>query len=412
MRWDTAIAIATILLASCKDGPTSEPHEDFAACDGGVYLLGACEPLPACDGACPEAVALADTNLTACMGPAESGEDGTIACPGEAGADACATTEGCGQDAQYGGPSSDRFERGAGEEPVVHDAVTGLDWMGCALGQTGGGCSGEGALSDWHVAEAACEESGWGGFTDWRLPRADELHSLVDFSTTGPAADLAAFPNTPSRFAEDYDAWWMDCVWSGTDHANDADVAWALMVNSGDVAEGSGTTYHLHDKDAEGWDGCYTRCVRATETPTTGRWLRAGSDEEPVVADLRTERLWQGCSAGQSGAGCSGEAELLDWHGALAHCEGLSYGGIGDWRLPDIRELYSLADPSVAYPAIDADMFPNTPYYGPSTVPNVGQYWSSTARSYNSFALYVDFGAGFSHFYVMDETRHVRCVSG
>jgi hypothetical protein len=43
---------------------------------------------------------------------------------------------------------------------------------------------------------------------------------------------------------------------------------------------------------------------------------------------------------------------------------------------------------------------------------NAGQYWSSTARSYNSFALYVGFNSGFSHFYEMPEGRHVRCVRG
>lgn len=415
---------AVLLLVGCggKEDEECARVGAFSACEergvAGVCVMGACEPIPACDGVCSDAIPLSDTNLRACMGPAESGADGTIHCPGIPGTAGCATTDYCGQDAQYGadvdGSSHGRFDRiGTADEPVVRDGTTGLEWQGCSAGQAGGGCAGHAALGDWHTSNATCEEAGWAGFDDWRLPRATELHSIVDFSTTSPAIDLEAFPNTPSRFADDYDAWWIECVWSGTDYADNAEVAWVLMSNNGDIAEGSGTTYHLNDKDAAGWEGCYTRCVREPGSATAGRFLLLDAvADEPVVADVTTERLWQGCSAGQTGAGCEGQAEMFDWKGSLAYCQGLSYGGIDDWRLPDVKELRSIVDLSHSHPAIDPAFFPNTPYYGPSVTPNVGNYWSSTARWYNGFALYVDFGSGFSHFYVMDETRHARCVSG
>jgi hypothetical protein len=120
--------------------------------------------------------------------------------------------------------------------------------------------------------------------------------------------------------------------------------------------------------------------------------------------------VWQGCSNGQTGNDCTPQAGMLDWYESLAYCEGLSWGGFEDWRLPNVKELRSIVDESRDSPAIDASVFPNTPYYGPITDDNAGQYWSSTARSYNSFALYVEFGTGFSHFYEQPELRHVRCV--
>lgn len=404
-----------MLWLSCA-GPADEATcgADFTACDGGICLLGACEPVAACTGDCATQPPLADTNLRACMGPAESGADGTIACPGQAGAPDCADTALCGQDAQYGGDleAGIRFVRGAGEQPEVEDGATGLRWQGCALGLSGQDCAeGEARTGDWYTADQACRDSAWGGQAGWRLPTAAELHSIVDFSVTAPAFDPVAFPNSPSRFAEDYDAWWTECAWSADPLADDEGVAWALMTNSGDIAEGSGIEYHPHDKEALGWEGCTARCVRGGAALETTRFHAlepvAG---EPVVADLATGRMWMACSLGQEGADCAGEAAMVDWAGALAACEGLSWGGQQDWRLPDIKELRSLVDVARRLPAVDPAIFPNPPWYGPSTTQNIGQYWSSTARWYNSFALYVDLGFGFSHFYVMEEGRHVRCV--
>lgn len=132
---------------------------------------------------------------------------------------------------------------------------------------------------------------------------------------------------------------------------------------------------------------------------------------QPVVADTVTHLFWQACAAGQSGSSCSGEAKMIDWKSGLAHCEGLSWGGHDDWRLPNVKELRSIVDLSRRSPSIDTAAFPNTPYYGgTSTAQNAGQFWSATARWYNSFALYVAFGSGFSHFYKQTEGRHIRCV--
>jgi hypothetical protein len=424
--------LASLLLASLAAcGPRAVDCAevgDFAACtldDGaaGVCLLAACTPLPDCAGAaCDQpgpTFRIPDTNLRVCYGTSGDGvPDGTIDCPTAVGTPACADEPYCGSDAQYGwdaaNPAEARFTRIVdGDEPTVEDAVTGLVWMACAHGQRGPGCAGDGDRVDGYTAEAVCRDATWGGFDDWVLPDAHALQSIVDYGRTAPAFDLDVFPNAPSRFAEDYEQWWIECAWTSSAYARGDDVAWAVITNNGDVSQGSGVPYHLHDRAADGWDGCTVRCVRASAAPTHGRFVALELvPGERVVADTWGGRLWQGCAAGQAGAACDGDAARMPWRDALQTCEALVWGGFDDWRLPDVKELRSLIDESRISPAVDADAFPNVPFYGADQTPNIGQFWTSTARSYNDFALYVDFGTGFSHFYVQSEGRHVRCVRG
>jgi hypothetical protein len=420
------LASALLALSSCGGG-RAPCHEggDFSSCvlDGapGVCLADTCVALPTCaaggcDGAGPT-FRIPDTNLRACMGTSGGQvRDGTIPCPPEIGTPACADTDYCGGDAQYGWdtqhPASARFARvGDGAEPVVRDAVTGLEWMGCVQGQRGANCAGDPGVVDGYEAESLCGASSWGGHDDWVLPDAHALQSIVDYGRTSPSFDLQAFPNTPSGFADDYEKWWIECAWTRTSYARRADVAWAVITNNGDVSQGSGVPYHLNDRAADGWEGCTVRCVRAHERPAHARFVTLDGDlDEPVVADLYGGRMWMGCSAGQRGPGCDGAASMLDWRSSLSWCEAATWGGFSDWRLPDVKELRSLVDETQVSPAIDGEVFPSTPHYGPDQTPNIGNYWSSTARTYNDFALYVDFGTGFSHFYVQSEARHARCV--
>lgn len=431
--------MACALLAACSDSSddvvkdcTSRP--DFTQCVAaadadGICLLGACEALTPCGAAgCTDhrpRFPLADTSVRECFGPSpRAGQDGRISCPGKAGSAACASTDHCGQDGQYGWDvehkAAERFtvSTAPADQRVVTDNVTGLKWQRCAGGQTGADCKGAASLQDWSRARTHCEQSSWAGHTDWRLPDNHELHSLLDFSTTSPALDRSVFSNAPSKFSDEYEQWWRECYWTATTYAGDSKVAWVAMVNSGDMSEGSGTPYHLNTKDlstkdGKKWEGCYVRCVRGSRAATKHeRFVRLDAvADQPTVADTETHLIWQGCSAGQKGSVCSGAAAMKPWKASLSHCEGLTWAGKSDWRLPSVKELRSLVDTSRRSPAIDDAMFPNTPYYGAKlTAQNAGQFWSATARWYNDFALYVDFRSGFSHFYKQPEGRHVRCV--
>ena len=90
-----------------------------------------------------------------------------------------------------------RTEPAAGQ-PIVADSATGLGWQGCAAGLEGRDCAAGSATSlNWQAALTYCENLSWGGQTDWRLPNATELTSIVDDSRTSPSINISAFPAMP-----------------------------------------------------------------------------------------------------------------------------------------------------------------------------------------------------------------------
>ena len=112
-----------------------------------------------------------------------------------------------------------------------------------------------------------------------------------------------------------------------------------------------------------------------------------------TVTDSGTLLTWQ-----QGGNG------PMTWAAALTYCEGLILaGGQYDWRLPNIKELGSLADDSRVNPAIDP-LFTSTISSG---------YWSSTTvASSTSNAWNVNFSYGYSPFSYKTSSNYVRCVRG
>ena len=88
---------------------------------------------------------------------------------------------------------------------TVTDQETGLMWQQ----------EDNGTGVDWDTALASCESADTGGHTDWRLPNAKELHSIVDYTrspdTTGSAAINSLFSATAltnEAGQEDYGFYW------------------------------------------------------------------------------------------------------------------------------------------------------------------------------------------------------------
>jgi hypothetical protein len=112
-----------------------------------------------------------------------------------------------GQDAQYAGNAPRYRDNGDG---TVCDLVTGLVWQ-----------KGPGEKKTWARAAAGAKACRTGGHTDWRLPNAKELQSIVDYTrspdTTKSAAIDPVFKVTAIRNeggAPDF-PWY----WTGTTHA-------------------------------------------------------------------------------------------------------------------------------------------------------------------------------------------------
>ncbi len=103
-----------------------------------------------------------------------------------------------------------------------------------------------------------------------------------------------------------------------------------------------------------------------------------GTAEEPIVTDHITGLGWQqNTTLGDGG---------VNWMDALAHCEGLSYGGSDDWRLPNVTELISIVDEKRAEaPAINPVYFPGFDAEG-------GHWTSTTSRKTGTSAYIVYFG--------------------
>ncbi len=130
-----------------------------------------------------------------------------------------------------------------------------------------------------------------------------------------------------------------------------------------------------------------------------------------TVTDNATGLTWQQCTAGSSGAGCAaGAASEYVWEDAISYCESLSLGGHEDWRLPNIKELYSLVDVTKSGPAIDTAYFPATPsvLYWSSTT-----YMSVVVAGEATVAHNVDFNSGNSGSrFKTGNSVYVRCMRG
>ncbi len=116
-----------------------------------------------------------------------------------------------------------------------------------------------------------------------------------------------------------------------------------------------------------------------------------------IVSDSHTGLQWQDNEIVETAA--------RTWQAAIDYCENtLTLGEHNDWRLPNKKELLSIADRSRYSPAIDTAYFLNTAS---------SRYWSSTTSAYNtSYAWYVYFKYGSSVSRNKANDYYVRCVRG
>lgn len=131
-----------------------------------------------------------------------------------------------------------------------------------------------------------------------------------------------------------------------------------------------------------------------------GRFSPSGDE----VLDRYTGLVWKRCSQGQtwSGSDCTGTATVHTHEQAMI----VAGQSIGGWRLPNIRELSTLADfgcyssPGVGLASIDRTAFPRTPREW---------YWSTTPYN-DSNAWIVDFDEGDAQAIYRSNQGYVRLV--
>lgn len=146
---------------------------------------------------------------------------------------------------------------------------------------------------------------------------------------------------------------------------------------------------------------------------------RAGSMSSPgtrfedhldgTVTDKESRLMWMRCSAGQtaSDTACSGAPANLDWSSARSLANEVNRAGrffYSDWRLPQLKELATIAERGCENPRVNLSVFPNTAS---------GLYWTATSRSSkdtSSFAFALGFDAEGVVYRPVEEAMHVRLV--
>ena len=102
---------------------------------------------------------------------------------------------------------------------TITDSTTGLMWMKIDSGTLKAGLKGDGAMN-WQQALAWAENLKYAGYSDWRVPNAKELQSIVDYSrspaTTQSAAIDPIFSTTAIKDAEGKRTY--PYFWSSTTH--------------------------------------------------------------------------------------------------------------------------------------------------------------------------------------------------
>jgi hypothetical protein len=255
------------------------------------------------------------------------------------------------------------------------------------------------------------------GFRDWRLPTPGELRGIVNYSL-----GLAGHFNA-DYFTLPDPQWPSPHYWTSATYADDPADAW--LVEIGGEADGGGAGHH-HPKNEErlillvrggtqtSSGDCSAGIPRANVRPTTPT-VEFVDHGDGTLTHLTTGLMWKRCAEGRSGDACSIgpndpalDAENFSFSQALERAETSVFAGYSDWRVPNLKELYSVVEHCGHSMAMNQSVFPNIPFRAGGAV-----YWTSTAdprTSANAFLVFFQHGGAVP---VSKESRlYLRLVRG
>lgn len=244
-----------------------------------------------------------------------------------------------GEDSDYTLNAPAHTDHGDG---TITDRVTGLMWQKVDAGE-----------STWDHAVVRAATITTGGYADWRLPTPTELFSLVNFDLGNPVAlNTTFFPSNPAGAA----AYW----WTSDIYGSDATRVWC--VNSGG---GLGPKPKSETNSAGGTLRYHARYVRGVKPGNGHNYV---NNLDGTITDTDTGLRW-----------AQVPSPAVTWQGALAYAETLSLAGFSDWRVPNIKELQSLTDYTLATATtVAAALAPLNRVLFPTGTTPATAYWSST----------------------------------
>jgi len=245
------------------------------------------------------------------------------------------------------------------------DESTGLMWQESSYRLSGFG--------DANDAKQYCENLINSGFSDWRLPRIDELRTIANYNgEISTYTELSGDVVTIARFLNHAQ------IWSSTERVGYSGALQYTINGANGAIQASEVSQTSYD----------VRCVRGGPF-----WEESPSftiQNENRALDKKTNLIWYRQSS-----------DRMTWDQARNYCQSLKIDGY-KWRLPEISELQSVID-YTKNPQIDEDIldFPQFP-----------EYWSSTLRiGYSDIAWMVLFNTGTVFLQRTESLARCRCVT-
>jgi len=241
-----------------------------------------------------------------------------------------------------------------GDETLT-DTNTGLIWQKTV----------DGVGRTWDEAIQYCNDSGLGNKSEWRLPRIDELRTIIDYTRYAPALD--------SKFGSG------EYCWSSSTYVFCPDWAWYIWFDQGDV--------EYYPK----LNTQYVRCVHGGPF-----WSADPSERLTVVSpdrarDTSANLEWQRADDGQ----------VRTWESAVQYCNDLMLDGLRGWRLPTIEELQTIIDYTRHHPVLNTETFND----------RWSKYWSQTpVASHPDGVWLADFEVGRVTWLYTNDSSYARCV--
>jgi len=289
-----------------------------------------------------------------------------------------------------------------GDNGGLHDKDNGYVWTGTGSQET---------VWDWLDDVNAEGGRGFAGYSDWRVPNAKELQSLVNFQNPSPMTSAALHAGcAPGASVLTGSCTAVASYWSSTTWARSTGMAWGVSFHEGvlypyDKASGlrvravrGGSSSPL-SFPATGQTTAYTANKNdgipgAVAVPDDGT-VRAGAplsftdNGNGTITDDNTGLVWEkkGDNGGRHDkdniywwSGNGADETVWDW---LEDVNAEGFGGHGDWRVPNARELLSIADFQYQWAvpaAFNNNCVPGATVLTGSCTMQTG-YWTSTTQA-------------------------------